>query len=327
MKSKVKLITSLMMLMPAIGICSGAAPLTLNEELLVKNEQTRSSIISLAEKNISKYGNVVAHKKISSDITQWLISSNGREVILFTTNSGDAIFSGTIWDATTGKMVSASEMHKENAVSAQVPVPVPAPVGSQAIFAADGSVTTQEMPYAMQGSYTGAIPEVMKVLDGLAGYKEGKGSIGDTVYIFIDPRCPHCHNAFARSRGYIANGFTIKWIPTVALGPANEYMPDGIPISAAIIQRQDYNVFAQNMTKNVSNVTEVATEETKKQLDANFTFLMDAFKARPEIKRAGVPAAFMIDHRTGRPKLVMGISEAEVLIDVFGKSKLDIGNN
>ncbi|HGF3969398.1 TPA: hypothetical protein ACF6VC_003361 [Yersinia enterocolitica] len=320
---KFKFITSLLIMIPIVGNCSGAAPLTLNEELLVKIERQPTTGISLAESNISKYGVVVDKKVISSDITQWLIKNNGRDVTLFTTNSGDTIFSGTVWDAKSGAMISASEMKTANTEST---APASAPVGSQAVFAPDGSIVTQEMPYAMQGSYTGAIPDVMKTLDGLAGFKEGSGSIADTVYIFIDPRCPHCHNAFARSREYVANGFSIKWIPTVALGPANEYIPDGIPIAAAIIQRQDYSVFAQNMTKNVNNITVEATEDTKKQLDANFSFLMDAFKARPEIKRAGVPAAFLIDHRTGRPKLVMGISESEVLVDVFGKAKLDLGN-
>jgi hypothetical protein len=46
---------------------------------------------------------------------------------------------------------------------------------------------------------------------------------------------------------------------------------------------------------------------------------MGIFQEHPEIDKQGVPAALMLDHTTGRPRLVMGISEQEVIENVWGK--------
>lgn len=80
----------------------------------------------------------------------------------------------------------------------------------------------------MDGSFKGAVPESMKTVDSLAGVKEGKGGIGDTVYIIIDPRCPYCREAYNLTRAYAAKGHSIKWIPSAALGNPE----DGVPLAA-----------------------------------------------------------------------------------------------
>ncbi|MPN22258.1 hypothetical protein SDC9_169641 [bioreactor metagenome] len=208
-----------------------------------------------------------------------------------------------VWDAATGRNLS-DQFIPGNATVATQPMAVPPVVAEQPGVRAAA---------AFDGKFTGTIPESMKTVDSLAGVKEGKGGIADTLYIIVDPRCPYCRKAYNITREYVKKGYTIKWIPTVALGdPAN-----GLPLAATILQSKDKDVVERVLGKHEQIRTQ-PTKETEEALRTSLAFMFAAFEQNGG-QQAGVPVAFFIDRRTGKPRMMTGVSEMVVLEDIFGK--------
>ncbi|MEN5142106.1 hypothetical protein [Pseudomonas juntendi] len=268
----------------------------------------------LTAQRVSRYGRIVSARPVGlGGLTAWTVEKNGHQVVLFSTPDSAVLFTGVAWNAETGSNISDAFL--PGVAQAVVAPPVAAPV---AAVPAAPQMSPVEAPNvreaaAMDGSFKGAIPESMKTVDSLAGIKEGKGGIGDTVYIIIDPRCPYCREAYNLTRAYAAKGHSIKWIPSAALGnPA-----DGVPLAATILQAKDQNMLARVLGKH-EQVRSEPSPETVEQLSTNLAFLFAAFEHNGK-EQAGVPAAFFIDHRTGKPRMMTGLSQAVVIEDIFGK--------
>ncbi|PYB71064.1 hypothetical protein DMX11_20790 [Pseudomonas sp. LB-090624] len=268
----------------------------------------------LTAQRVSRYGRIVSARPVGlGGLTAWTVEKNGHQVVLFSTPDSAVLFTGVAWNAETGSNISDAFL--PGVAQAVVAPPVAAPV---AAAPAAPQMSPVEAPNvreaaAMDGSFKGAIPESMKTVDSLAGIKEGKGGIGDTVYIIIDPRCPYCREAYNLTRAYAAKGHSIKWIPSAALGnPA-----DGVPLAATILQAKDQNMLARVLGKH-EQVRSEPSPETVEQLSTNLAFLFAAFEHNGK-EQAGVPAAFFIDHRTGKPRMMTGLSQAVVIEDIFGK--------
>jgi hypothetical protein len=257
---------------------------------------------------ISRYGQVLASKPVGvGGITAWtVIARDGKRVTLYTTPDGQALFAGYLWDLKSGKNLSNQFAVGPGAGEASVPMKGPAPPETQ--------LTTQQAPavHAMHGKYTGELPLSMKTVDSLAGVKEGAGGVADTVYVIIDPRCPVCRLAYQRTRPYVKKGVSIKWIPTAALGHVDE----GIPLAATILQSKDPSVLARVMGAH-EQIKTTPTKATEEALARSLAFLFAAFQQNSG--EAGVPVAFFLDHRTGKPRMLTGLSESVVLEDLFGK--------
>ncbi len=268
----------------------------------------------LTAQRVSRYGRIVSARPVGlGGLTAWTVEKNGHQVVLFSTPDSAVLFTGVAWNAETGSNISDAFL--PGVAQAVVAPPAAAPV---AAAPAAPQMSPVEAPNvreaaAMDGSFKGAIPESMKTVDSLAGIKEGKGGIGDTVYIIIDPRCPYCREAYNLTRAYAAKGHSIKWIPSAALGnPA-----DGVPLAATILQTKDQKMLAR-VLGNHEQVRSEPSPETVEQLSTNLAFLFAAFEHNGK-EQAGVPAAFFIDHRTGKPRMMTGLSQAVVLEDIFGK--------
>ncbi|MFK0093873.1 hypothetical protein [Pseudomonas sp. NPDC090592] len=274
----------------------------------------------LTAQRVSRYGRIVSARPVGlGGLTAWTVEKNGHQVVLFSTPDSAVLFTGVAWNAETGRNISDAFL--PGAAQAAI-----APPAAAAVAAAPAAPTVPAAPQmspveapsvreaaAMDGSFKGAIPESMKTVDSLAGVKEGKGGIGDTVYIIIDPRCPYCREAYNLTRAYAAKGHSIKWIPSAALGnPA-----DGVPLAATILQTKDQQMLARVLGKH-EQVRSEPSPETVEQLSTNLAFLFAAFEHNGK-EQAGVPAAFFIDHRTGKPRMMTGLSQAVVLEDIFGK--------
>ncbi|WP_232108455.1 MULTISPECIES: hypothetical protein [Pseudomonas] len=268
----------------------------------------------LTAQRVSRYGRIVSARPVGlGGLTAWTVEKNGHQVVLFSTPDSAVLFTGVAWDAETGSNISDAFLPGAAQAAAALP---------PATAAAAPSVAPQMSPVekpdvreaaAMDGSFKGAIPESMKTVDALAGIKEGEGGIGDTVYIIIDPRCPYCRQAYNLTRAYAAKGHSIKWIPSAALGnPA-----DGVPLAATLLQAKDPKVLARVLGQH-EQVRSEPSPETVEQLSTNLAFLFAAFEHNGK-EQAGVPAAFFIDHRTGKPRMMTGLSQAVVLEDIFGK--------
>jgi thiol:disulfide interchange protein DsbG len=261
---------------------------------------------------VAKYGNVLSQQLVGAGgLTAWTVEKNGVKLVLYTTADLAVIFSGIVWDASTGRNLSDQFIPAKSAVNSVSSIPMMptlAPVTPSAMTSG-----TSKIVGAMDLKYTGALPESMTTVDQMAGIKEGKGGIADTVYIMFDPRCPFCRQAYNNTRAFVSQGRTIKWIPVVALGePAK-----GVPLVATILQSKDKSVLDRVLGQHEQIETK-PTADSIAAMDKSLSFMFAAFQQNGG-KQPGVPVAFFLDHRTGTPRMLTGVSEMVVLHDIFGR--------
>jgi len=193
---------------------------------------------------VGRYGKITSVRTVGAGgLTAWTVEKNGHSVVLYTTPDVAVVFTGIIWDAQTGRNISDQFLPGVQPAPAAVPQPAPQPAPRPAAVQAAPATRAAA---AMDGSYSGALPESIKTIDSLAGVKEGTGSPANTVYIIMDPRCPWCHKAYAQTRNYVKKGYTIKWIPSLALGDS----PNGMPLAASLLQNKDATVLDRIMGRN-----------------------------------------------------------------------------
>lgn len=268
--------------------------------------------------HLTRYGTPVTKQVMPvGGLTMWtVISKNGKTVKLYTTADGKALVSGVVWNLETGANVTDS---------AALPMPLP---GADANFAArlpqvvapatptSNLVTGRHvLPAAFDGKAPTEIPEAIRLVDGLAGFKEGKGGPADTLYVIIDPRCPYCRSAYLKTREHVAKGMTIKWIPTAALGRPEQ----GLPLATTILRSKDPSVLERVLGKHEPIAT-VPTQPDVAALNNNLDFMFEAFKQNGE-PSPGVPVAFFVDRRSGKARMMMGVSEQAVIDDILGNPK------
>lgn len=246
-----------------------------------------------AEEAVSRFGKIVDRKLVGSGgLTAWTVERNGTQLVLYTTPDVAVMFAGVAFDPATGRNLSADPGKPQLTTAATAPAARPVA--------------------ALDGEFTGAIPESMKTVDSLAGVKEGKGGIADTVYVVVDPRCPYCRTAYNRMRPYVNKGYSVKWIPTTALGNSQ----DGAPLVATVLQSENDS----DKAKVLGGHDQIRTQPTQQSIDemqTSLDFLLAAYKNNGG-EQAGVPTAFFIDRRTGKARMLSGVSEQPVLDDIFG---------
>lgn len=261
---------------------------------------------------VGRYGKIVGRRPLGAGgLTAWTVEKAGRQVVLYTTNDGQAIISGIVWDAFTGRNLSDAVLPAMPAMPAVQP-----PLGASARAMPAPSVMAAPPTGALNGKFSGALPESIKTIDTLAGIKEGPGGPADTLYIVIDPRCPYCRQAYHRTRAYVSKGHTIKWIPAVLLGnPAQ-----GTSLAATILQAKPAGQ-AEALRRVLGEKEELATPPNKATTEAlarTEAFFYAAFQNN-KVDKVGVPAAFFLDKKTGQPRMMMGISEMPVIEEIFGR--------
>jgi len=265
---------------------------------------------------VERYGTVVERRVVGAGgLTAWTVEKNGRRVVLYTTADGAAVIAGVVWDAATGRNLSDQFV-------ASGPVVVRPPLGASTDpLPQGGAAPAQQTKGALLGEYKGSVPEAIQAVDSLAGIKEGKGGQADTLYVIFDPRCPHCRNAYKQTREYVKRGFTIKWIPVAALGQTTAQRDEGKPIAAAVLQAKP-DARADILRRVLGDKEELRvtpTPESLANLDRNLNFFFEAFHNSKPDETAGVPAAFFLDKRSGRPRLLTGVSERPVIEEIFGR--------
>lgn len=262
-----------------------------------------------AAARVGRYGKILDARPVGAGgLVAWTVqATSGQSVELYTTADSSVVFTGIIWDAKTGKNISDQFLpHPPTLATA----PAASPVAS--------ATAGEHKASALEGKYTGAIPEAIKTVATLDGIQEGKGDPSNTVYIIFDPRCHYCHDAYALTRKYVKKGYAIKWIPSMALGDPE----GGAPVAASIMQsKTPLEELNRVMTTAYpfSGINVKPTKTTMEALAKNLSFLFAAFENSHTNGPAGVPVAFYIDHRTGKPTMMTGMSSQVVLNDIFGQ--------
>lgn len=258
---------------------------------------------------ISRYGKVISKLPVGAGgLTAWVVEKNGSQVVLYTTSDAGAVFTGIVWDAQTGKNLSDQFLPPSKQYPKERKIPegsVAGHITPPAIIA--GSAAIEKKPYS------GPYPESIKTVSELAGYKEGSLEVPNTVYVIIDPRCPICRKAYKATRKLIEKGYSIKWIPTSALGdPAV-----GDPLAAVLLRGSKAEI-ADLLENHNSPKKSLLDAEAKASLDLNLQFFKAAFNNNPGAGQAGVPVAFFLDRRTGQARMLTGFGDNAILEEIFG---------
>ncbi len=256
---------------------------------------------------LKRYGTVMDKRPLGvGGLTAWTLEKNGHRVMLYTTADGQAVISGVVWDTMTGRNIS-----EQVGVMAPGILPLPATTGVAP------ALLTSSVTGALVGPYSGPIPESIKAVDSLAGIKEGKGGAADTLYAIFDPRCPYCRKVYGVTRDYVKRGFTIKWIPSTALGRPD----DGIPLAATVLQAKpsEQADILRRVLGEKEQIRSVPTKATTDALAQNLDFFYSAFRNNSSSGTMGVPVGFFLDKKTGSPRMITGVSELPIIQSIFGR--------
>lgn len=266
-------------------------------------------------------GNVQEFQTISGGLTAWTISTkSGKVAVFYTTPDEKVLIKGSLWNTSDRKNLSdninlkalnyASPEFQKRVLSNTTQTTT-----AQAKQNSKPQAVQQNFTAEIVGKFNGPTPEIIKVLDQAAGYKEGKGNATDTLYVFYDPRCKWCHEAYYTTRKYVSKGFTIKWLPTLALGQSES----GYRMAASILQAPKADSLEKIFNRDESYQVD-PTEKSRKNIDTNLEHLL-ALVAGFEGKgaRVSVPTGFYLNKRTGKIKKVEALSESINLEMVFGK--------
>lgn len=261
-------------------------------------------------------GTIHNHKVIDGGLTAWSIGTkSGKVAVFYTTPDEKVMIKGDLWntkdrknlsDAINLKALDYASPDFKNRVLSSIKKPQSKP---------QHQTTEQHFTAEIVGKFKGPTPKIISILDDSAGYKEGKGSATDTLYIYYDPRCKWCHEAFYKTRPYIAKGFSIKWLPTLALGQSDS----GYALAASILQKPTKDTLENVFKRNV-NYQVQPTDKSRQEIDLNLENLLALVASFDgDGARVSVPTGFYLNKKTGKVKKVEGLSEDIFLDQVFGK--------
>lgn len=287
---------------------------------------------------IGHMGEVLDYEVIpSTGLTAWKIRPEGldRQFIFYTTANGKALLTGSIWDAETGteissgiKLVQDSMVYNKETGQSSDDSSVDANASQIDGNAIHSSISIDGNGEAL-GAYSGETPFVINLLDKMKGFKTDKtASATDTVYIFYDPRCPVCNEAYDKIDliDLKSKNIAVKWMPTTALNGKGDTQfernsnEEGQKLAAVAIQSDSAEDFRKSMkgTKRADSVSETEVE----YLSDNLQVLVAAAReseAYGEDYKIRVPAAMYTNKENGMPKLLFSITDDKALKTIFGE--------
>lgn len=278
------------------------------------------------KKKMQALGNVKEVKETESKgIYAWYLEKNGKTLVLYSTPDEKYFIKGTIYNADNKKIISdkyatsslayASEEFR-NKVLSKAGNFTATNTNPNDVTLTKSEETAFKIGYMNVKWNKPQIPEALKLIDSLAGAKEGKGAPENTLYIIYDPRCPWCHRTFEATRAYVAKGYSIKWIPTLALGKKTD-----TALSLAAAPLQNVNLLTASFEKKDEARKVVATQKNKDDIEQNFQFLLAYFKKVKPSENPTVPIGIFLDKTSGKVTDIQGLQEREILELLFGQAK------
>lgn len=270
------------------------------------------------KERMSALGNVKEIQETSTKgMFAWVLEKNGRTLVLYNTPDNKHFIKGTIYDIDTKQVVSdkhalsslkyASPEFKKKILAASGAIPVPT--------ASSTSPQQQALSVGYMNLKWGKsdIPDALKLVDSMAGVKEGKGKPQDTLYILYDPNCIWCHRSYSSLRSYVAKGYTIKWLPTVALGRTTT----SLALASAPLQKN--NMLQASFDKTLEAKKTIPSEKNIADINQNMQFLSAYFKKAIPDQKPSVPLALFLDKSTGKVTHLQGLSDKPVHDLLFGE--------
>lgn len=269
---------------------------------------------------ISKLGNI---KEVQETQTKgmfaWLLEKNGKTLVIYNTPDNKQFIKGTMYDIDTKKITTNQHaldslkyasldfrnrvLGKQSATS----------LTNTASATLSSGVTSDNIGYMNYKWNQKNIPEALKLIDSLAGAKEGKGLPQDTLYIFYDPNCVWCHSTYDSLRPYVAKGYTIKWLPTVARGKNEK----SLALTSAPLQNP--NLLAASFAKTNEALKVVPTAKNIKDIDTNLQFMFAYFKKVIPDQQPSVPFGLFLNKTNGKVTHIQGLSEKPIINLMFGE--------
>lgn len=266
---------------------------------------------------IEAIGNVKEVQETSSKgMYAWLLEKNGKTLVLYNTPDNKHFIKGTIYDLDSKKIVSdkhalaslkfASKDFREKVLIGKT---TPTAKAETTSIQNDAfSIGFMNLKWNKK-----EVPEALTLIDSLAGAREGKGLPQDTLYIFYDPNCIWCHRTYDGLRPYVAKGYTIKWLPTVARGKT----PQSLALASAPLQNP--KLLGASFNKESAAKVITPTPANEKAVDTNLQFLMAYFKKVMPEQRTSVPLALFLDKTTGKITHLQGLPDKPVIEVLFGE--------
>lgn len=250
---------------------------------------------------------VLSYQKGVGGLNVWQVEKGKTKTVFYTTADNKVLMSGVLWDAGSGGNLSdayiTQEMIASTAAASASQGAAPAP-----------QINEQAVAEQHRGSATKP-SEAIKAVSVLKGIKEGRAPIDKTLYIIFDPRCPYCHSVYKKTREYVKNGGTIKWIPTTVLGDAGT----GARMVAAILQAKDpVQALGESFTQRA--VKETPSNDTRQAISDNENYFFAAFDKNKGAGQPGVPVAFF-ETKNGMPQMVASIDDDALLKRIFADIK------
>ncbi len=209
---------------------------------------------------------VVKTEAAPGGMTAFTVEKDGRHAVFFTSPDKAVTFLGVMFDSKTGANLSDKLLPPDQQPVKKVAEPSPAvqrqdPLPQSAYAKRDA--ISGHMQALEAGEKKGQSLADHMVSDKVFGVVEGKSS-KDTVFVFIDPRCPYCHALYHNTRYSAKAGKSIKWIPVNTLGD------EGVPKSAQLLKDGVKSLDAMANDK-LAGITPSADD--RRRIDENTAFM------------------------------------------------------
>lgn len=265
---------------------------------------------------ISQLGNI---KEVQETQTKgmfaWLLEKNGKTLVVYNTPDNKQFIKGTMYDINTKKVTT--NQYALDSLKYASPDFRDRVLGKSTTFSptptTNPNTSGENIGYMNYKWQQKDIPEALKLIDSLSGAKEGRGLPQDTLYIFYDPNCVWCHSTYDSLRPYVAKGYTIKWLPTVARGKNK----DSLALTAAVLQNP--KLLGASFAKEKSALSIIPTAKNIKDIDTNLQFLFAYHKKVIPDQKPSVPFGLFLNKTNGKVTHIQGLSEKPIIELMFGE--------
>lgn len=240
---------------------------------------------------------VLSYQKGAGGLNVWQVQRGLTKTVLYTTPDNKVLLSAVLWDAATGSNLSDAYITRDMVVAQ----------------ADKAGLATAPAAIVDSGNYSPTkVSDAIKGISTLTGIKEGGAPIDKTLYIIFDPRCPYCHSVYKKTRQFVKDGGTIKWIPTTLLGNRSA---GGMMVADMLQSRKPLRALDDAMLKQTPGTT-APTAATQKTIDENEAYFFAAFDKNKSAGAVGVPVAFF-ETKSGAPQMVSGIDDDALLKQIL----------